>query len=223
MTNRTLEVFDTTASTYDIDRSRLIPCCDAFYRWAIDLIPSRAKTIVDLGAGSGLLTQLIRDRFPEAHIHLIDFSGSMLELARKRLGGDARITFHQANYVTDSLPEQLCAVVSSLSIHHLEDSEKRAVFSRVHQSLLPRGVFINADQVAGPTPNLETRYKALWLERVRAAGATEQQISDSLYRQQEDRCTSVEDQLDWMRSAGFADADCWFKDNRFAVFAGTKS
>jgi tRNA (cmo5U34)-methyltransferase len=221
--NNTKAVFDATASTYDRNRSRLIPGCDSFYRWAIDLIPAQAKKILDLGAGSGLLSALIRQRFPQAQIHLIDFSGPMLDLARARLGDDPRIIYQQADYVTDPLPQNLCAVVSSLSIHHLEDADKRTVFARIYQSLAPGGVFINAEQVAGPTPALDARYKSLWLEQVRAAGATEQQIADSLYRQQEDRCASVEDQLTWLRAAGFADADCWYKENRMAVLSGTKS
>jgi len=78
MGNRTKEVFDATASSYDAERSRLIPGCDAFYQWAIDLIPADAEEILDLGAGSGFLTVLIRNRFPQARIHLIDFSGPML-------------------------------------------------------------------------------------------------------------------------------------------------
>ena len=86
--NHTKAVFDASASTYDADRSKLIPGCDAFYRWAVDLIPERAKNILDLGAGSGLLTMLVRRRFPDAHIRAIDFSGPMLELARARLGDD---------------------------------------------------------------------------------------------------------------------------------------
>jgi tRNA (cmo5U34)-methyltransferase len=219
--NHTKAVFDATASIYDADRSKLIPCFDSFYRWAIDLIPKGAKKILDLGAGSGLLTILIRNRFPQAHIHLVDFSNPMLQLARTRLGDDPNITYQQANYVTEPLPKHLCAVVSSLSIHHLDDTDKRTVFRRIHDSLLPNGVFINAEQVAGPTPVLDARYKALWLEQIRAAEATEQQIEASLYRQLEDRCASVEDQLLWLREAGFADADCWFKDSRFAVMAGT--
>jgi hypothetical protein len=36
--NQTKAVFDATASTFDADRSRLIPGRDTFYRWAIDLI-----------------------------------------------------------------------------------------------------------------------------------------------------------------------------------------
>ena len=220
--NQTKNVFDATASAYDIDRSRLIPGCDTFYLWAIDLIPPRASTVLDLGAGSGLLTVLVRKRFPQACIHLIDFSGPMLDLARQRLGDDPNLVFHQADYLKQPLPQKLCAIVSSLSIHHTDDADKRQIFGKAYAALKPKGVFINADQVAGPTAVLDARYKALWLEQVRAAGASEQQIADSLYRKQEDRCASVEDQIEWMRAAGFADADCWYKENCFAVFAGSK-
>lgn len=221
MANLTLEVFEATASIYDADRSKLIPGCDTFYRWALDLIPARAKVICELGAGSGLMTRLLRDRFPSAHLHVIDFSTAMLDLAKNRLGKDPNITWHQFDYAKEPLPQNLCAVVSSLSIHHLDVEDKRTVFQKSYAALKPNGVFVNADQIAGPTPALEARYKALWLQQVRAAGATEAQIEASLYRQQEDRCASVADQLQWLREAGFPDADCWHKDNRFAVFAGT--
>ena len=222
MHNKTLQVFETTASTYDRDRSRLIPGCDTFYGWAIRLLPSDAERIVDLGAGSGLLTVLVRNRFPSAHIWLLDFSQSMLDLARKRLEDDSTLTFCLGDYSAGPLPENVCAAVSSLSIHHLEDEAKQKTFARIYSALKPGGVFINAEQVAGPTPELDARYKSLWLEQVRALGATEQQIADLLYRQEQDRCVPVDAQLGWMRAAGFSDADCWYKEGRFAVMAGTK-
>jgi tRNA (cmo5U34)-methyltransferase len=222
MRNITRAVFDATASTYDRDRSRLIPGCDSFYRWAVDLLPSGAESIVDLGAGSGLYSLLIRQRFPTAHLYLLDFSGAMLDLARNRLGSDPNVTYIQADYVTEPIPEQVSAVVSALSIHHLEDDDKRRVLQSVYQALRPGGVFINAEQVAGPTSELEARYRALWLHQVRALGATEQQVTDSLYRQQQDRCVDVGRQLAWMREAGFADADCWYKEGRLAVMSGTR-
>jgi tRNA (cmo5U34)-methyltransferase len=222
MTISTQHVFDTTAPNYDQDRAKLIPCFEPFYRWAVDLIPASAKNILDLGAGTGLLSAFIRQRFPHARLHLIDHSEPMLLRAKQRLAGDPGITCEAADYTTASLPANLDAIVSALSIHHLEDAAKQALFAKIHAALKPGGVFINAEQVLGPTPALEACYKQLWLDQVRALGATKQQIADSLYRQQEDRCAPVEDQLAWMRVAGFADADCWFKDNRFAVFAGTK-
>jgi tRNA (cmo5U34)-methyltransferase len=222
MANHTREVFDATASFYDANRSRLIPGCDTFYRYAIDLIPAHAQHILDLGAGSGLLTVLIHNRFPEARIHLIDFSGPMLELAKRRFGNASFAIYEQADYVKATFPMNLDAVVSSLSIHHLDHADKREIFCKTYAALAPGGRFINADQVAGPTPNLDERYRTLWLEQVRIAGATQEQIQASLYRQQEDRCASVEVQLQWLREAGFRDADCWYKENRFAVMAGTR-
>jgi tRNA (cmo5U34)-methyltransferase len=152
----------------------------------------------------------------------MDVSAPMLDRARTRLADDQNVTFEVADLTTAAFPTGLDAVVSALSIHHLDDAAKQALFAKVFAALRPGGTFVNAEQVAGPTPDLDARYKHLWLEQVREAGATPDQIADSLYRQQDDRCASVEDQLHWLREAGFSDADCWFKDNRFAVLAGTR-
>jgi tRNA (cmo5U34)-methyltransferase len=164
---------------------------------------------------------MLRQRFPAAELVLVDFSEAMLELARRRMGEDARVQFVQADYVRCELPE-CCSVVSTLSIHHLEDADKQTLIPRVHGALRTNGVFVNADQVAGPTDELKLRYEAWWQAEVRANGATEEQIAASLYRRKEDRCAAMETQLGWMRDAGFADADCWWKNGMFAVMAGTK-
>ena len=222
MSLSTENAFSSTAALYDLNRSRLIPGFEGLYRWAVDLVPNDATQILDLGAGTGLLAALIRARFPDASLHLIDLSAAMLAKARERFEGDTRTTFEVADYSVAALQGRYNAVVSALSIHHLEDDAKRALFDSIMNVLLPGGVFVNAEQVMGSTPALEERYKREWLHKVRALGATEQQISDSLFRQQEDRCASVEDQMAWMRSAGFSDGDCWFKDGRFATLAGTK-
>jgi tRNA (cmo5U34)-methyltransferase len=223
MSTVTQEVFDITAPTYDADRAKLIPGYDAFYRRATDLIPAGAKKILDLGAGTGLLSVFVRQWYPEAHIHLLDVSAPMIERARARLAADSNVSYEVADYATVELGDGYDAVVSALSIHHLDHAAKKALFAKIFAALRPGGVFVNAEQVAGPTPANDELYKKLWLEQVREAGATPDQIADSLYRQQDDRCASVEDQLHWMSEAGFTDCDCWFKDNRFAVLAGTRA
>jgi tRNA (cmo5U34)-methyltransferase len=221
-TNQSRAVFDATAATYDRDRMKLIPGHEAFYAAVLELIPTDAMNIVELGAGSGLFSTMLRAAFPEAHLTLIDFSEKMLELARGRLGSDPQITFSLADYTAEPLPANCDAVVTSLSIHHLEDERKRALLRPILRALKPGGLFVNADHIAGPTAELEEIYQLRWLADVRSLGATEQQISDSLYRQQEDRRAPVGVQLAWMREAGFADVDCWYKYSSFAVMTGRR-
>jgi tRNA (cmo5U34)-methyltransferase len=222
MPSTTQTAFDITAATYDADRARLIPCYNAFYRRATDLIVHDARNILDLGAGTGLLSTFVRQWYPQAHIILVDLSEPMLAKARVRFANDSNVSFEVTDYTTAPINGTYDSIVSGLSIHHIDDEAKRALFAKIFKALRPGGTFVNAEQVAGPTPEIDKRYKELWLEQVREAGATPDQIADSLYRQQDDRCASVEDQLEWMREAGFTDADCWFKDNRFAVLSGTR-
>jgi tRNA (cmo5U34)-methyltransferase len=221
-TNNSRAVFDATAATYDRDRMKLIPGHEAFYAAALELIPTNATHIVELGAGSGLFSAMLRAAFPEAHLTLIDFSENMLALARQRLGNDPQITYSLADYTTEPLPPNSDAIVSSLSIHHLEDHRKRALLDPIFTALRPGGLFINADHIAGPTPELEETYQLRWLAGVRADGASEQQIADSLFRQQEDRRTPVAVQLMWLHEAGFTNVDCWYKHSSFAVMSGTR-
>ena len=222
-------VFDHTAATYDKSRAKLIPPYNRFYSTAVSLIPFEPESpirVLDLGAGTGLLSAFVRDRFPNAHLHLVDLVPSMLDRARQRLG-TRNITYAVSDYGSQPLPRPIRAqawhaIVSALSIHHLADSAKQSLFRRIHSALLPGGVFINAEQVAGPTPELTRRYHLHWLVQIRALGATDQEITEAQYRMQADLCSTVEDQLAWMRQAGFGFADCWLKEGHFAVLSGTR-
>jgi tRNA (cmo5U34)-methyltransferase len=218
-------VFDRSSATYDAARVKLIPPYERFYSTAVALLPFNPDSeirILDLGAGTGLLSAFIREKFPNAHLHLVDLSDAMLERARQRLGAN-RSTYAVSDYGSGPIEGQWDAIVSALSIHHIPDPAKRALFPRIYTALLPGGVFVNAEQVAGPTPELSLRYHQQWLTQVRERGATEQEIAEAEYRMQTDFCAGAEDQLVWMREGGFADADCWLKEGRFAVLAGTRA
>ncbi len=215
-------VFDATAGTYDEARRRLIPCFDRFYGAALELLPPGAERVLELGAGTGLFSAMLRERMPGAALHLVDVSEAMLAQARERFAGDARVTVKVRNYSAGALGTGWDVVASALSIHHLEHGAKQALFARVLEALRPGGWFVNADQVAGPTEALEAEYVSRWLAAVRGAGATEMQIEESLFRQREDRRASAEAQMGWMREAGFEAVDCWFKEGSFAVFVANR-
>jgi tRNA (cmo5U34)-methyltransferase len=94
--------------------------------------------------------------------------------------------------------------------------------ARVHAALAPGGVFVNAEQVDGPTPELTALYAQRWAQDCRALGATEAELDAARERMRHDRCTDAETQLAWLRDAGFAAADCTYRSWRFAVLIARK-
>lgn len=219
---RASEVFSAHAPEYTALRRRLVPGYDRFYGSVVDvlaLLPVAPRRILDLGAGTGLLSAQIAEAFPQASLELLDASAPMLAEARERLSG--RVAAVHTVDMAGPLPEgPFDAIVSALAIHHLSDGDKRALMVRVRARLAPGGVFVNAEQTAGSTDWLTDVYTRRWLADCRALGASEAELADAAERMTLDRCVDVESQLRWLRDAGFAAAECVYKDWRQAVLCG---
>lgn len=219
-------LFDAGARDYDRARRQLVPNFDAFYGAVFDLLPfekDQPVRVLDLGAGTGLLSAMVAERFPEARITLADVSGEMLEVARRRFSSDsARFGFRVGDYAREEDWGRYEIIVSALSIHHLEDPDKRRVFRRAYESLSPGGAFVNADQVIGVTPEIEERYHGYWLRRAREAGVAERDLNAALERMKQDRSSTLDSQLVWLKEAGFEAVDCVYRDHQFAVYGGYK-
>lgn len=218
------DTFSAYAPQYTAQRRRLVPGYDQFYGAVVDVLSLSGqppRRVLDLGAGTGLLSEQLVAAFPNISVELLDGSMPMLDEARARLD-DGVAALHLAD-LADPLPEgPFDAIVSALAIHHLQDADKRRLLSRACAALAPGGVFVNAEQVAGPTCALTVGYNSIWERDCRALGATEQELDGARERMRHDRCVDVETQLAWMRQAGFAAADCVYKSWRFAVLAGFK-
>lgn len=223
------ESFNQAAPDYDGLRRILIPCFDEFYATASALLdlpdggPGRPLRVLDLGAGTGLLASFIRKRIPDAQITLLDVADDMLKVARQRFAGDEAVAYRTGNYEEGDLGGPYDAIVSALSIHHLEHPAKAALFRRCFAALTPGGRFVNADQAQGPTPALDARYDSVWVEQVHARGVAADDFAAARRRQSFDRLARLDDQLRWLGEAGFAEVDCVYKNWSFVVYTGVKA
>ncbi len=176
----------------------------------LEHVPCDAHRILDLGTGDGRLLALLQiDRRNMFGVGL-DFSGPMLDAARKRFAGGQRIELVKHD-LAEPLPAlgRFDAVVSSMAIHHLEHQRKRSLYGEVFDLLEPGGVFANFEHVASPTHRLHLAFFA-------AIGEPLQDEDPS------DRLLDVESQLAWLTGLGFDDVDCYWKWLEMALLIGVK-
>jgi len=138
----------------------------------------RVTQVLELGTGTGETALRVQAEHPGASWVGIDASEAMLARARERIpGADLRL-----QRLEDELPVgPFDLVVSALAVHHLDGAGKQALFSRVAGVLRPGGLFVLGDVVV-PPPGQKGPIEIDWVM---------------------DLPDSVEDQLVWLREAGF--------------------
>ena len=88
--------------------------------------------------------------------------------------------------------------------------------------LRPGGIFVNADQVLGPTASLEMMYRNDWLMKVRDKGVSDEKLAQAQDRMRADKMCPLDVQLEFFNKAGFDHYDCAYKNFSFAVTWGQK-
>ncbi|HEY3274959.1 MAG TPA: methyltransferase domain-containing protein [Methanocella sp.] len=224
MTDPLKASFDAIAQEYDAHRRQLIPCYDDFYRITTDLATAGRQDlrVLDLGAGTGLMTWHILEKRPAAVCTLIDFAEEMLNIAKKRFAGQSNVSYVTGDYRNFDPGSGYDVIVSSLSIHHLDDRDKELLYCRLFGLLADGGIFVNADQVLGATTAIEAEYQQRWREKIAESDLTAVEKSAAFERMKMDRPATLDNNLRWLRESGFRDVDVYYKYYTFAVMAGRK-
>lgn len=222
--NYIMQKFNENAAQYDSQRVKLIPCFHDFYTIPVSLINNKSKnpTVLDIGAGTGLLSSLILEKYPAAKMTLIDISEKMFDVAKERLSNFPDVKYILSDYTTYEFDGEFDIIVSALSIHHLTDTEKKDIYQKAFSMLKKGGLFINADQVLGQTPFLEALYKSDWNDKIESSGLSQEELAAAYERTKLDRMSTLEDHLNWLRESGFEDVDCVYKYFNFVVLYGRK-
>ncbi len=141
--------FDAAAATYD----RFAPLQRLVAGRLADRIaasvpdPGAAVRILEVGCGTGLLTQALRRRLPQATIVATDLSPAMLRACRARLPGDERLLLLAADAVQPAVSGGFDLVCSSLALQWLDHPE--ASLAALARLLAPGGTLHVATLAAG--------------------------------------------------------------------------
>lgn len=191
------------------------------------------RRFLDVGAGAGAMSELMLDlggEDSESHGVLVDFSQPMLaraavDLARHAGRWQAVTADLNGPGWLEALPRgRYDAVVSSLAIHHLPPERKPALFAEIFELLEPGAMFVNMDYVAidGPLRGLfDEEMLANAVRAERESGGTRHEHEVDL-EDDHDRPDTVEDQLSWLREAGFDQVEVHFKWAEAAIYGGVR-
>ncbi len=167
------------------------------------------ESVLDVGAGSGTLVTLLKQKYPGLKITAVDPDCKILEIAKKKAGKKGyTLSFVQA--CAEKLPfdnNSYDIVYSTLAFHHMPRKIKKLALKEIYRVLKPQGRFVLVD--IGKPKN------ALWKVLLHLESVVEKQAY-------------LQDNLDgnipiFMREMGFHVTECRkpYIGNRF--FIGEKN
>ena len=145
----------------------------------------------------------------------------MLKLAKNRFQRYKNFKYITADYLEHDF-KNFDIIVSSLSIHHIEDEDKKKLYKKIYDALNPEGIFLNADQVIGSTPDIDKTYQRNWMEKIDENKFTGPEKDTAIERMKFDKPATFEDNLKWLRNCGFEDVDLGYKYYSFCIFYAKK-
>jgi tRNA (cmo5U34)-methyltransferase len=226
-TERALEREDWTDEAFVRDWLRVqqerAPERNRQFAMLCSLIPRAADDsfrYIDIAAGDGSLDAVLLERFPNSEATLLDGSPVMVKIAGERfqsLGG--RVSAVQGDLETpawrDSVRPPFNVAVSSIALHNLDDPRRtRELYAEVFDLLGDGGFFMNLDYVRPPS-------HAVWPLYQHATRGADSGFTMGI-RSLRDWPGTVDEHLGWLREAGFAPVDCFWREFRLAIFGGFK-
>lgn len=218
--------FNRIALDYDMDRPKFIPCFDEFYGRCTFIIAQFINIphpkILDLGAGTGLLSAYWLNNIPDATFHLIDISDKMLEISKDRFNSRDNIKFLKKDYLKDFPKEEYDVIISALSLHHIARPEKEKLYYDIISHLKTGGIFVNYDQFKMNDERLEEIVEEDWYKSICQSGIELKNFQLMLKRRELDKETTMEDEIRLLEYTGFKEITCIFRYFKFGVIMSKK-
>ncbi|MCB0322217.1 MAG: methyltransferase domain-containing protein [Bdellovibrionales bacterium] len=111
--------------------------------WLLCLLPDDLRpdaAILDVGCGTGVLTRLVRERFPRARMTAIDCSEEMIRAAARQSGNVQEIRWIVGDMRDHVFDEQFDLIVSSSALHWMEPL--KSLFQSLAKATRPGGLLV---------------------------------------------------------------------------------
>jgi tRNA (cmo5U34)-methyltransferase len=222
--------FDLMADQYDELFIAHMHDYDITHEMVLTMLPfphESALRVLELGTGTGNLTQKLLDRFPQSTAVGYDVSAEMLARARAKLASvRARVQLHQGDISQTAFPGPFDAVISAIAVHHVPPPAKPVLFHRLYAALRPGGVLVIGDAFQPATSALGERYRQLTAAEFERDGVVETPAYVE-YRSRNSQpsggaSTQLHKYLQWMQQAGLSNVDCVWKHFARAVVYGER-
>lgn len=204
---------------YDSRIRSFIPDYEATLNVAARSIPASARTIVDLGIGTGALAWQCSRSAPKARLVGVDADSEILKMARQRL--DSRATLVWGSFLRVTLP-RCDAIVASFALHHVRTKPaKAALYGRIHAALRRRGLFVTVDYHPSGEPDLAKKQMQAWKDHLLRSYTKAEARGLLAAWSHEDVYMPLETEAALMRQAGFGVEVLW-RQGGFAVLQGRR-
>lgn len=130
--------------------------------------PGPSDQLVDVGAGTGLLTLAVADRVNR--VWALDIAPSMCDYLRTKTASAGLENVEVGVASADSLPlvdASVDVVVSNYCLHHLDDDRKHQALAEVYRVLRPGGRIVIGDMMFALRPG-NARDRRVVLSKIRA-------------------------------------------------------
>jgi len=185
-------------------------------------------TFLDLGAGTGAASRAILTRHQRASAILADFSAQMMAAGQAQMelfaGRYRDVEFDMAagNWPS-AIPAQLDAIVTSMCVHHLTDTRKQGLFTEIYDHLTPGGWYFNFDPVSAPDPAVQQIWERVGERENPEAAHRRHHLTPEQKARWENHVRFIiplDQQLEYLRSAGFAGIDVFWKKLENVIYGG---
>jgi len=181
--------------------------------------PSHAKTMIDLGIGTGLELEAIFERFPDIEVTGLDIAQDMLKMVVEKYP-DKKIGLHCESYLDFDFGNCLYDVaLSVMTLHHYNHAIKTDLYRKIYNSLNHNGIYIECDYMLTEheydNPQEMEDFYFSDFERLKK----EQSLDHSKEYHYDTPCT-VSNQKKMLLDAGFVNVkEVWRKNNTVVLVA----